>query len=262
MNWNKLLKLTASAFLVTSLTACASGKAASTAASGSDTGEAKTQNIIIGISPDYPPFDSLDESGNLTGFDYDMGEWIFNWFDENGYNYTHEWKQMSFDTIITSIQAGQVDLGISGFTYDKDRKVEFSDSYYKSAQVALVNADSDLKSTDDLTGKHLAAQLGATGEGCAKEIDENAESLEDMGVAIQMLKAGNVDAVILDTAVADNYEATGDYKVLEGNLLDEDTHIIAKEGNTELMDDVNKALAAFLESDDYQKLLDQYGIEQ
>ena len=119
----KFVSAAITTILALSLTACGSGSTASTSASSSAASSAsgKAQNIVIGISPDYPPFDDLTTSGELTGFDYDMGEWLFNWLDENGYNYTHEWKQMSFDTIISGIQADQVDLGISGFTYDKDR---------------------------------------------------------------------------------------------------------------------------------------------
>lgn len=260
MKGSKIIKIALASLISVSMFGCSSSssKKASASAAASD---GKKQEIIIGISPDYPPFDTLKD-GKLTGFDYDMGEWIFKWFDDNGYNYSHKWKQMSFDTIISSIQAGQVDLGISGFTYAKDRKVEFSDPYYKSAQVALVNKDSDLKTTDDLKGKHLAAQLGATGEDCAKKIDSNAMIVEDMKVGVQALKAKNVDAVVLDTAVADNYAATGDYKVLDGTLLDENTHIIAKEGNKKLIGDINKALKAFMASDDYKKLLDKYEIKQ
>ena len=241
-----------------SLTACGSSSSTDTAAAA-DSSEA--QNIIIAMSPDYPPFDDLTTDGQITGFDYDMGEWLFTWLDENGYNYTHEWKQMSFDTIISAIQADQVDLGISGFTYAEDRKVLFSDAYYGSAQVALVTADSDIETLDDLAGKKIGAQLGTTGETCANEIEGAEVSAEsDMGIVVESLKAGALDAVILDIAVANNYAATGNYKVLDGTLLDEEVHIIAKEDNTELMDAINKALAAFLESDDCAELMEKYGI--
>ena len=136
----KMVSAALSALLAMSLAGCGSSSsssaAASTAAAESaaataaaaeaseaPAASAEAQNIIIAMSPDYPPFDDLTTSGELTGFDYDMGEWLFTWLNENGYNYTHEWKQMSFDTIISAIQTDQVDLGISGFTYAEDRKV-------------------------------------------------------------------------------------------------------------------------------------------
>ena len=219
------------------------------------------QEIVIGISPDYPPFDDITVDGELTGFDVDMAEWLFNWLNENGYNYTYKWNNMSFDTIISAIQADQVDLGVSAFTYDPERKVLFSVPYYGSAEVALVNADSDIKTVDDLVGKNIGAQQGATGETAANEIEgATVTSMQDMGIIVETLKTGGVDAVILDIAIANNYAKNGDFTVLDEALLDEKTHIIAKEGNDELMDAINKALEAFLESDAYQQLLEDYDI--
>lgn len=233
----------------------------SSSGSAADGSAEKAQNIIIAISPDYPPFDDLTTDGELTGFDVEMGDWLFDWLNENGYSFTHEWKQLSFDTIISAIQADQVDLGLSGFTYDPDRKVLFSDPYYGSAEVAMVLAGSDIKSLDDLAGKAIGAQAGTTGEECANEIeDAKVTAMQDMGILVETLRSGGIDALILDEPVAKNYAASGTFTVLEGALLDEETHIIAAEGNTELMDAVNKALKAFLESDDCAALKEKYGL--
>ena len=247
-NTSKFVKAVIAAASVVSLTACSASSAAA-----SSTSAAKAQNVVIAISPDYPPFDSLTADGKLEGFDYDMGEWVFNWLNNNGYNYTQEWKQMSFDTIVSAIQTDQVDLGISGFTYAEDRKVLFSDPYYDSAQVAIVPSNRSIKTKDDLKGKKFGAQMGTTGETCANEIEgATVQAVEDMGVVMETLKSGGLDAVILDIAVAENYAATGNFKILDGSLLDENVYIIAKEGNTELMTPINKALAAFLASDDFK----------
>ena len=74
----KFVSAAITTILALSLTACGSGSTASTSASSSAASSAsgKAQNIVIGISPDYPPFDDLTTSGELTGFDYDMGEWL------------------------------------------------------------------------------------------------------------------------------------------------------------------------------------------
>ncbi|MBR4454947.1 MAG: transporter substrate-binding domain-containing protein [Solobacterium sp.] len=272
---NRLFRSAIAAAALLSLTACgtstsAGAPAATAAADAKEPAAAETaaaepkaesKTILIGISPDYPPYDDLNADGSITGYDYDMGEWIFNWLSENGYNYKHEWKQMSFDTIISALQADQVDLGISGFTYDSERKVLFSEPYHESAEVALVTKDSALASIDDLTGKTIGAQLGTTGETCANEIEgAKVQAIEDMGICVESLKGGAYDAVIMDLPVAENYMKTGDYKILEGTLLDEQNYIIAKEGNDELMDAVNEAIRAFLESDDCAKLNEKYGL--
>ena len=255
----KILSAALAGLCTIAFTACSSKTSTASAGSAAKTEEKKTS--LIGISPDYPPYDDVTTDGQLTGFDYDMGEWLFKWMNENGYNYDHEWKQQSFDTIISSLGADQIDLGISGFTYDKDRQVEFSEPYLESAEVAMVTKDSPLTSSDDLKGKTIAAQLGTTGESCANEIEgADVKTAEDMGIIIESLKGGAYDAVILDKPVAENYASTGDYKILDGELLDEKNYVIAKEGNTELMEPVNKAIKAFVASSDYKDLCDKYGL--
>ncbi|MEN2555040.1 hypothetical protein, partial [Acinetobacter baumannii] len=47
-------------------------------------------------------------------------------------------------------------LVVSGISYDEDRVVEYSEPYYKSAQVLLVTEDSDVKASKDLDGKIVA----------------------------------------------------------------------------------------------------------
>ena len=220
-----------------------------------------TVHVLIAISPDYPPYESITTTNDVEGFDIDMTEWLFDYLNKNGYNYTFEWKQMSFDTIISAVQTDQVDLGISGFTYDAERKVLFSIPYFKSAEVVLVNKDSDIATVDDLKGKKIGAQMGTTGESCANEIeDAEVMAIEDMGICVQTLKAGGVDAVVCDLAVANNYAATGDFKVLDEMLLDEDNYVIAKEGNTQLMEVINKAIEAFKASDDYDVFAKKWGL--
>lgn len=91
------------------------------------------------------------------------------------------------------------------------------------------------------------------------EVTDDVQPMNDEGVLMETLKAGSLDAVIMDYAVAENYAATGDFKVLEGSLLDEENYIItAEEGKEELMSAVNKAIAAFKESNDFNALVDKW----
>ncbi len=97
------------------LAACSSNTASSTASTSSaasstaaSTNEPET-TILIGISPDYPPYESKSSSGEMEGFDLEMTEWIFNYLNEHGHNYKYDFEELSFDTIISALQAGQID---------------------------------------------------------------------------------------------------------------------------------------------------------
>lgn len=238
-----------------SLAACSSNNAGT-----ADSGKTDAQEILIGISPDYPPYESKNTAGDIEGFDVDMTKWLFDYLNENGHNYTYEFVELSFDTIISSLQAGQIDLGISGFTYDPDREGIFSDSYYDSAQVIIVKSDSDIKSSKDLAGKKVGAQQGATGEQAAKDIEgvSDVQSVSDVKVLMENLKADGLDAVVLDQAVADNYAKSGEFKVLDEKLMDEENIIYSTKDHQELMDQINEAIDAFVQSPEYGTLTEKW----
>ncbi len=229
-------------------------------ACGSDDKKEDTVHLLIGISPDYAPYESLNSAGEMEGFDIDMTKEIIDIMNKNGGNYTYEFKQMGFDTISTSLMSKQIDLGISGFTMHEDWDVLWSDAYNDSKQVALVAKGSDIKTVADLEGKKVGAQLAATGEECAKDIkDAQVTPVSDVKVLVETLKSGGVDAVILDYAVAKNYAQQDAYEMIDESLLEEKNLIIAHKDSQELMDNLNKALDEFVKSDKYTELKEKWG---
>lgn len=245
----KLFKGLLVAAMALTMTACGGGE------SGSN-----EQKLLIGISPDYAPYESLNTDGEMEGFDIDMTKELINIMNENGGNYTYEFKQMSFDTISTSLMAKQIDLGISGFTMHDDWDVLWSNKYNDSKQVALVSEDSSIQTVKDLEGKKIGAQLSATGEACANDIkDAKVTTVTDVKVLVETLKSGGVDAVILDYAVAKNYDSQDAYRMIDEALLEEENLIIANKDSQELMEDVNKALDEFIKSDKYTELKEKWG---
>lgn len=220
----KFIKVLLVCMMAVSLTAC---------------GGSSKKKILIGISPDYPPYESL-KGDEMIGFDIDMTKELFAIMKENGDDYEYEFKKLSFDTISTSLIADQIDLGISGFTYHKEwEDVIWSDKYNDSRQVALVANDSPIVSAKDLEGKNIGAQLASTGEGVANEIkDANVKAVKDVKVLIETLNSGGIDAIILDEAVAKNYVKEAGYRMLKETLLEEENLIITNKNNQDLMDDI------------------------
>ena len=241
-----LSKIALAAMMACGLTACGTEKATEEDAQLS----VEKEPLIVGISPDYPPFDTIDAEGNLGGLDVEMMEWVADWMNEHGSSYELEWSKMSFENLITALNSDQLDLVVSGISYDESRKVEYSEPYYESAQVMLVAEGSEVKSSEDLNGKIAAAQMGSTGEECAKTIEgAKVQTFSDAAVAVASLKSGAVDAVVMDQPAAQSYVLQGGFEILDEELQEEDNYVIAKEGNTELMAEVNEAIKAFNESD-------------
>ncbi len=232
--------------------------------SSDDTTEDDTEvvTITVAVSPDYAPYESLDTDGEtIVGFDADMIALFPSYINTDETTYVFEWYNMSFENIVTQIQAGQADIGVSGFTYDESRKVAWSEPYLGTAQVAVVAADSDIETLDDLKGKTIAAQSGATGEDAAKSIeDANVVSVSNVQEIFTSLTSGQYDAVVVDSGVAQNYADAQGFKVLDEVLMDEKNYIIAKEGNDEMIELINTCIEQFLASDDYQELCEKWGL--
>lgn len=244
----KLVKVAMVAMMMFALVGC-----------GSNDGSDK-KTLYIGTSPDYPPYESLNNDGEMEGFDIDMTKELIDIMNKNGGNYEYKFEQMSFDTIVSAVQTEQVDLGISGFTYDKDRDVLFSEAYNDSKQVALVAGNSTFTKVGELEGKSIGAQLGATGETAANDIkDAKVTAVKDVKVLIETLKTGGIDAVVLDYAVAKSYVKNAGLKMIDESLLDEKNLIITKKGSDELIKEVNEAIKEFIKSDKYTELKEKWG---
>lgn len=215
----------------------------------------KKGKLVVGTSPDYPPFESLDETGKLVGFDIELGTKVA---QEMGLEI--EFVQMSFDTIISALQAGQVDVGLSGFTYDPERDVIFSTPYLNSAQMCVVQTDSEYQSHTDLAGKNVYAGPGTTGEKAAQENIENVTVAlaGDYQIAFEMLRNGQIDAVVCDRAVATNYDKQDDFRMLEAPIIEEENSMIIKKGNDMLGEALNAAIEKYMASDEYTALVESY----
>jgi len=230
-----------------------------------DTFEAEVQTagkIVIGTSPDYPPFESLNAAGELEGFEIDlMNEIIPMLKTADGKSYEIQWSQMDFSTIIAALQSGQIDLGVSGFTYNPERKCLFSTPYLDSSQVAVVLKDSGIETLDDLKGKNIAAGMGTTGEDAAKEIEgATVTSPGDYLIMFEALKNQVIDVVVCDSAVGEEYAATNDLFVIPEPLINEETSVIVAEGNDRLIAEINSKIEEFMKTEKFEELLEKWGL--
>ena len=95
--------------------------------------------LRVGTEPSFAPFEFQKEgSKELVGYDIDIINAVGK---KMGYKVVI--SSMGFDGLIPALQAGNLDIAISGMTITEDRKkaVSFSDSYYTSGLNILVNKD-------------------------------------------------------------------------------------------------------------------------
>lgn len=267
----KLLSLLLVAACTFSMAACGSGSGSagdsgSTAqssesddadaeeASGEDAGEGGT--LIMATNAEFPPYE-YHEGDEIVGIDAEIAAAIA---DELGM--TLEIEDMAFDSIITAVSSGKADMGLAGMTVDPDRQknVNFSDTYATAAQVIIVNEDSDIAGPDDLTGKKIGVQLGTTGDIYAEDIEDAEIERYNKGMeAVQALQQSKIDAVVIDGEPAKVFVAENEgLKLLDEPLTEEEYAIAIAKDNDELLEKVNTALASLKDSGKLDEIVAKY----
>ena len=204
--------------------------------------------LVMGTNAAFPPYEFLDENNKIAGIDAEIAAAI-----AEKLGMTLEIKDMAFDSLITAVSSGSVDIVLAGMTVTEERKesVNFTDTYATGVQVVIVTEDSDITSIDDLEGKKIGVQTGTTGDIYCSSAPEDGGYGEDAvarydngALAVAALKNGQVDCVVIDNEPAKAFvEANEGLKILETEFAVEDyAAAIAKE-NTELLNKVNAALA-------------------
>lgn len=202
--------------------------------------------LVIGVDDSFAPMGFRDEKNNLTGFDIDYAKAAAEHMGMDAKFQPIDWKAKE-----TELSSGRIDLIWNGYTITEERKekVLFTKPYLENAQVVATLADSDINSLDDLTGKEVGLQALSS---AADALEANPISKKVKGVtefadnvlALNDLKSGRVEAVIIDVVVIDYYKAQeeGVFKILDESLAPELYGVGVKKGNEKLLNKLQDAL--------------------
>ena len=247
------------------LTACggsASSAASSEAVSSAAAAAAELTTVEAGkltmaTNAAFPPYEMTTDAGEFEGIDVDTAKAIA---EKLGLELQID--DMDFDAALLSVQQGKADIVMAGVTVTDERKavMDFSDSYATGIQSIIVPNDSEIASPDDLAGKTIGTQRGTTGYiYCSDDFgDENVVAYDDGLTAVQALNNGQVDAVVIDNAPAQEFVAANPgLKVLDTSYAEEDYAIGMAKGSA-LEDAVNKALEELKADGTLQAIVDKY----
>ena len=171
---------------------------------------------------------------------------------------------MDFGSVITSVQSGRSDIAMAGLTVNEERKqnVDFTDSYATGVQVVIVTEDSDIATAKDLAnGKMIGCQQGTTGSiYCHEDYgDDHVADYTNGAMAIEAIKAGKVDAVVIDNEPAKQFVAVNDgLKILDTEYITEDYAIGVSKDNPALRDAINEALNEYIADGTVQQIVDKH----
>ena len=270
----QILALSMAALMAAALTACSS-KPAETAApettqaqtaeaapeTEGETAEASEEatggaeaaggTLVMATNAEFPPYEYY-EDGDIVGIDVEIAKAI-----AAKLGMELQIEDMAFDAIIPAVTSGKADFGAAGMTVteERQRSVEFTDTYANSNQVAIVKEDSDITGSDALAGKIIGVQLGTTGDALATEIKDATVERYNKGLeAVQSLTQGKIDAVVIDQATAEAF-----VKKTEGiKILEEEYAIAIKKGNMELVEKMNEAIKELKEEGKIDEIVAKY----
>ncbi len=222
--------------------------------------------VTVGMNAEYPPFEFVDEEGNITGFDVDLMTAIAN---EAGFDI--EFVNTRWDGIFVALQSGEFDAVASAATITEEREeiVDFSNPYFNAGQmIAVREADAETISTpDDLAGLRVGVQSGTTGDIWASENIPGVEMVryDEVTLAFQALASGNIDAVFNDGPVsAEIISQNPEMNVmLVGEPATDEFYGVAVQPDLpELLDAINAGLEAIIENGTYQNIfMEWFGTE-
>jgi polar amino acid transport system substrate-binding protein len=219
--------------------------------------------LKVGTEGAYPPFNLIDASGKVVGFDIDIANALCAQMKVECEIVTSDW-----DGIIPALNAKKFDMIVASMSITEERQqaVDFTNPYYTNKLQFIAPKSSDLKTDKaSLKGKVIGAQRATI---AGTWLEDNLGDVVEIKLydtqenAYLDLNSGRVDGVLADKFV--NWEwlksdAGKDYEFKGEPVFDNDKIAIAvRKNDTALTNNLNAALKAIVDNGTYKKINDKY----
>jgi len=214
------------------------------------TGLAMADTVRMGTEGAYPPWNFVNDSGEIDGFERELGDELC-----ARANLTCEWVTNDWDSIIPNLVSGNYDTIIAGMsvTDERDEVIDFTEQYTLPDPSSYMAMSDDV----DVAGGVIAAQTGTIQ---ASYIASSGATLVEFATpdeTIAAVKNGEADAVLADSSYLAPIAADdGDLVVLDGDvLIGGGVGIGVRESDTELKEKLNAAIISMKADGSLNKLI-------
>lgn len=217
--------------------------------------------IVFAMEGQWAPWTYHDESGDLVGFDTEVGMAIAEKLGVEAEFVEGEW-----DGLFAGLDSGRYDAIINGveITDERSQKYDFSTPYgYIHTALVVKGDNNDITSFEDLNGKKTSNSLGSTYADLAEQYGASVENVDTLAETIDMITSGRVDATL--NAELSFYDYLGehpdaDIKIVA--LTDDSSKVsipLRKGASTEsLRAEIDKAIKELAEDGTLAELSNKY----
>jgi polar amino acid transport system substrate-binding protein len=154
-------------------------------------GIAAAQTVRMGTEGAYPPYNFINDAGEVDGFERELGDELC-----NRAGLTCEWVVNAWDSIIPNLQSGNYDTIIAGMSITDERKqvIAFTQNYIPPAASAYAAASADA----DIAGGVIAAQTGTIQAGHVAASGATLLEFATPDETVAAVRNGEADAVFAD----------------------------------------------------------------
>jgi polar amino acid transport system substrate-binding protein len=225
------------------------------------TAPARAEVLRVGTEGAYPPFNQIDPSGELIGFDIDIAQALC-----DNMKVTCEFVRQDWDGIIPGLLARKYDAIVASMSITEERRqaVDFTDPYFAN-QLRFVAAEGATLDPADIKGKVIGAQRATISASYLEEHPIKGAKVklyDTQENAYLDLASGRVDVILADMVVSYEWlnSTAGEGFAFLGEPIDigDKFGIAVRKGDTELLARLNAALAEIIADGTYEELSAKY----
>ena len=229
MKKSRIIFLFAIVICIFNLAGCNKKNAGAAGAKPADAVEAlKARGVfVLGLDDSFPPLGYRDDDNNIVGYDIDLAKEV-----AKRLGVTFKAQPIDWDAKEMELETGKIDCIWNGFTITEDRKnaLSMTFAYLDNEQVLVVRQNGAIKTLDDMKGRVVGYQSGSSAQEAIEENSGFKNTLADIITykenitALNDLKVGGVDGVVMDSVVA-NYSIaqTGEpFEIVKNSLANEE----------------------------------------
>jgi polar amino acid transport system substrate-binding protein len=157
--------------------------------------------LRVGLDASFPPFETIDDSGQIVGLDVDMARAI-----AADIGVEAEFVNIGFDGLYDALLARRVDIVISGLPYDPrwTQDVAYTRNYFNAGQVLVTRTNDEMITTvEDLHGRRVAVEWGSQADMEGRRLERDLSGLTILrqataAEALETLLNDQADAAIVD----------------------------------------------------------------